>query len=69
MAAIKTPMPGSQYGPCINECKHEDCEALKQEALQKCSICGKEIGYEAYWYNDHDHGPVHAVCLEDKILG
>ena len=71
MAAITNPKPGSEYGPCLDECRHLDCKENRQRAAAFCRFCEKRIGYETRYYNDPEHPEppnrefVHAACLED----
>ena len=73
------PKPGAKYGPCVAQCKHEDCAWQRKTAAAKCGICGKPIGYDTRYYaNDEYMVPgvvpesansrwVHAICMEDKV--
>jgi hypothetical protein len=65
MASIRLPFPGTEYGPCKEDCEHKDCKATKEMATTKCYICGQEIGYDTGFYRD-DHGLSHAICLEKE---
>jgi hypothetical protein len=50
MGWIMLSKPGDEYGPCVGNCKHKDCEASRQEARMPCRFCHKEIGYETKFY-------------------
>ena len=69
MAAGRIPKPGSQFGPCIEHCKHHDCAAIRYEAKLRCSFCDKPIGYETSYYKGEKGQSklVHALCLETEI--
>lgn len=69
MAAIGTPAPGSEYGPCRKACKHTDCASLRRQAETPCTACGKPIGYEVNFFRDNPEDVIdwtkliHAMCL------
>ena len=65
MAAIQISKPGSEFGPCDEDCYHKDCIESRKTASSICSICGEKIGYERYFYVT-DEGYVHAVCEEER---
>lgn len=64
MAAGTLPQPGSKYGPCLADCSHVDCAETRSMAASPCRICGKPIGYETRFYDGHERGLTHAICLE-----
>lgn len=61
MAVGYLPEPGTQYGPCQDDCAHTDCAATRRQAEQQCPHCGELINYERGFYNT-DAGLVHASC-------
>jgi hypothetical protein len=66
MAAGILPVPGTEYGPCDTDCKHEDCAVTREMAVSLCTICEKVIGYGNRFYAETRH-PLrlqHADCLE-----
>jgi hypothetical protein len=64
MAAIKLGRPGTQYGPCEGECKHQDCATTRKEAATTCALCPEPIGYDRYFFTDpKGRGLVHEECL------
>lgn len=65
MAAGTLPGPGTQAGPCVLECRHEDCAETRRMAAAPCAVCGKRIGYDTRFYQRGDSGElVHAECVE-----
>lgn len=50
MAAGTLPKPGTEYGPCADECKHRDCAVTREMASAKCDVCGESIGYGTRLY-------------------
>ncbi len=46
MAAAYLPAPGTEFGPCEEECEHTDCAAVRRNATAPCTICTEPIGYE-----------------------
>ena len=72
MAAISLPAPGTEYGPCKDDCEHVDCQLTRKQAGEHCPFCETEIGYETRFYNvsmdENDHKRLaHARCYEDSI--
>jgi len=63
MAASVISRPGSEYGPCKEDCNHSDCAELRHMANLICNECNEPIGYEARFYQD-EFGQAHARCLE-----
>jgi hypothetical protein len=66
MGWLILPKPGTELGPCVEECKHTDCAATRKEATAPCSFCGDPIGYDVkFQYND---GKIcHMGCLWKSI--
>lgn len=75
MAAGMLASPGTEYGPCENDCDHRDCTATRKMAATVCRICKVQIGYDRRFYSEGDpvqmvrRGLVHAVCLHEEIEG
>jgi hypothetical protein len=60
--------PGSQHGPCKDECKHIDCNKTKQLALTLCPLCDEPLGYDRPLTNDPDTQNLgHFSCVEESI--
>ena len=67
MAAGVMPAPGTEYGPCEDECQHRDCAATRERAAFICRYCGEPIGYDTRFYIEGrpiDLLAVHALCAE-----
>lgn len=66
MAAGTLPVPGSQYGPCLEVCEHRDCAQTRQMAATLCVDCSQPIGYDRAFYQRSDDWRflVHAYCAE-----
>lgn len=66
MAAGYIQPPGSEYGPCKEECRHVDCAQTRTMAESVCKYCEQIIGYERGFYNLANHGDipvlVHSAC-------
>jgi hypothetical protein len=58
--------PGSEYGPCLSECKHRDCAASRTMVVIVCRICNQRIGYETRFYFEDNNLPVHGLCLDEE---
>lgn len=64
--------PGTENGPCADDCIHEDCAAMRADAERICRICGTTIGYDNKIYfeaiaNDGEtKSIVHAICLWEE---
>ena len=79
MAAGTLASPGTEYGPCTDDCEHRDCAYTRWQAASLCTICGKPIGYDTRYYRDApaDEGTrdqysmkfCHALCFEESIDG
>jgi hypothetical protein len=69
MAAAHISKPGSVYGPCLDACKHSDCDAWRRMAESTCRLCSRKIGYETRFYQDpqNENAMVHAICLEKRL--
>lgn len=71
MAAGVIQAPGTEFGPCKDECQHLDCKQTREMAAHICSYCSEAIGYERRFYNlakyDEPMDLVHARCREDDI--
>lgn len=67
MAAGMIQWPGSEFGPCLGECSHRDCVALRALAKRSCHRCGNLIGYGTRFYVEKDGTVVHALCEERAI--
>ena len=64
--------PGTDAGPCKEECKHLDCAAVKKRAGTPCVICGEPIGYETKMYflstvSENPEKMSHALCEWKKL--
>jgi len=73
MASTKLPLPGSQYGPCAEPCKHQDCARARADAAEVCIYCGESIGYNRSFYDMSSYAglrPIlaHALCAETYIV-
>lgn len=55
MAAGYVAQPGSQFGPCVEECMHRDCDASRRAARAACMTCGKPIGYETGYFSNREY--------------
>lgn len=59
--------PGSEFGPCLDACKHIDCAATRAMAAWTCTYCNSPIGYERGFYDlatHPNHLYVHSSCHE-----
>lgn len=50
MAAGTLAAPGTQAGPCAEDCQHTDCAATRAMADAECAYCDEPIGYETRFY-------------------
>lgn len=70
MAAGIIGAPGTEYGPCEQECHHRDCAENRALAHSSCSWCREPIGFDTMFYRDDaEEGDglaryVHRVCAE-----
>lgn len=55
-----------EIGPCVEDCEHNYCEALRANAERLCPHCQKPIGYDTKHYGWFDTIE-HAVCLWKKV--
>lgn len=46
MAAGTLPIPGTEYGPCLDQCDHVDCAQIRAMADAICPMCRQPIGYD-----------------------
>lgn len=71
MAAIRIEAPGTDFGPCMERCKHEDCRESRSTASSVCVYCGKRIGYETKYFStrrdDGGWNHAHAACEEEAV--
>lgn len=54
MAASFISKPGTEFGPCKEDCIHEDCRWMKMIVASKCAICFEPIGYERRYFLNKD---------------
>lgn len=62
MAAGFLSPPGTEFGPCIDDCQHTDCAESRKIAASVCPICGEEIGYNRRFFREAGIGHTHEVC-------
>jgi hypothetical protein len=73
MAAGRFSEPGTEFGPCADECTHRDCAATRRSAEQPCTHCGNRIGYGERFYDVSQPGApsrevlAHAICEESVV--
>jgi hypothetical protein len=68
MAAGMIAKPGTEFGPCADDCTHTDCAQTRALADAMCQLCGEPIGYERRFYLVHPAPDVaHATCEEIRI--
>jgi hypothetical protein len=68
MAAGRLPKPGTEFGPCVEDCKHLDCASTRSMSATICKYCKKPIGYAVRFYQANSWKELfHADCHEDKI--
>ena len=70
MAALGLSAPGTEYGPCIEDCAHEDCAQTRRMAACVCRICDQPIGYDDRFFREGEGGwdhLVHATCLWNEV--
>ena len=67
MAAASLPIPGEQYGPCVDKtCGHKDCKDTRQLASKRCTKCKKSIGYGKRFFQDDNWKKLtHELCSYD----
>lgn len=56
--------PGSEYGPCLDPCGHNDCMNIRLVAQSNCAICSLTIGYGREIIMLEDSSIAHVDCLE-----
>jgi hypothetical protein len=61
------PRPGTNLGPCTDDCDHTDCAHTKAQAATLCPYCKEQIGFERAFCNNSDGEISHLACLEDHI--
>lgn len=63
MAAGSLAAPGTEYGPCSEPCRHEQCKSTNAMAERPCSICEKPIGFDTPFYQDGSWQVLtHQIC-------
>ena len=62
MAALALPAPGTEYGPCADQCARTDCAATRTMADRNCVGCADKIGYEQRFYREDDGSYLHMKC-------
>lgn len=68
MAAGILPSPGTQYGPCAQPCKHQDCRQTRDDACTPCRFCTDPIGYGTRYVRARLTGVLaHERCLERAV--
>jgi hypothetical protein len=67
MAAGRLPEPGSEFGPCIGECKHLDCAEVRHDAAALCAMCKTAIGYGVAFFRVMNRELVHEQCALQAI--
>jgi hypothetical protein len=67
MAAGYLPLPGTEFGPCIDNCEHIDCKQTRTMAETICHYCGKAIGYDRGFYILEEKIMIHSACHETAI--
>lgn len=60
--------PGTEFGPCMGNCGHTDCEATRLIAKSGCRYCHQPIGYKDRFYQIDEYGKsyAHAHCAEKE---
>lgn len=59
--------PGEKFGPCLEDCNHTDCQAIRKDASILCEHCGLPIGYGRAFVRTKDGLPVHWSCEIEAI--
>ena len=65
MASYTLPAPGTDLGPCIENCAHIDCAETRKHAAQPCIYCGKPTGYDTDVFFLAGGRQAHADCFYD----
>ena len=50
MGHYSLPAPGTDLGPCVDDCDHTDCEGTRNMSAIPCSSCGDPIEYDVRFY-------------------
>lgn len=66
MAAGILQEPGSEFGPCVDECAHRDCAETRKMAAAECVHCDEPIGYGVRFYHV-DTVPVRTHPVGEKV--
>ena len=66
MSASMIPEPGTEIGPCVDECEHEDCAFYREMAAITCAICGEPLGFGVMFFRDPDES-FHSSCLYRRM--
>ena len=73
MVESRLPNPGTEYGHCVEQCVHIDCNAGRIMARCKCQFCGEPVGYETgFFKREGQESPYiidHAICVEKDFFG
>jgi len=67
MAFSRLPRPGTDYGPCLPDCSHVDCNETRRQAAQLCPRCLLPIGYENNFCRDYKDRLLHWVCAAQEV--
>jgi hypothetical protein len=59
--------PGTEFGPCAEQCKHSDCALSRRQAETICPGCKEAIGYERAFV-EYAGSLWHLACAEDAPL-
>lgn len=59
---IYPPEPGTESGPCLEDCQHTDCAQQRKDAASTCVYCWKLIGYGTAVYFIGPHQLAHRNC-------
>lgn len=69
MAAARLPEPGTEFGPCVDDCKHTDCAETRRMVAVFCHFCGEAIGYDRSFCRSAEKSElVHEHCLQQAIM-
>jgi len=60
--------PGTEYGPCLQACRHRDCAWQRETVARACNLCENPIGFEQPFL-EYDGDVAHAACLEERNDG
>lgn len=67
MAAGSLPKPGTEFGPCMEPCVHEDCALTRKMAESECYECKKPIGYDRRFFDHRERGLCHESCAHEAL--